>query len=72
MFFKGIGYLIKLKLELRLLNVYFIWFGVVVDDIKLIYDIIFIVGKELVVIWIKCKVGIIWKIREISYFFIKV
>lgn len=50
MFFKGIGYLIKLKLELRLLNVYFIWFGVVVDDIKLIYDIIFIVGKELVVI----------------------
>lgn len=72
MFFKGIGYLIKLKLELRLLNVYFIWFGVVVDDIKLIYDIIFIVGKELVVIWIKYKVGIIWKIREISYFFIKV
>lgn len=50
MFFKGIGYLIKLKLELRLLNVNFIWFGVVVDDIKLIYDIIFIVGKELVVI----------------------
>lgn len=72
MFFKGIGYLIKLKLELRLLNVNFIWFGVVVDDIKLIYDIIFIVGKELVVIWIKYKVGIIWKIREISYFFIKV
>lgn len=72
MFFKGIGYLIKLKLVLRLLNVYFIWFGVVVDDIKLIYDIIFIVGKELVVIWIKYKVGIIWKIREISYFFIKV
>lgn len=72
MFFKGIGYLIKLKLVLRLLNVYFIWFGVVVDDIKLIYDIIFIVGKELVVIWIKYKVGIIWKIIEISYFFIKV
>lgn len=72
MFFKGIGYLINLKLELRLLNVNFIWFGVVVDDIKLIYDIIFIVGKELVVIWIKYKVGIIWKIREISYFFIKV
>lgn len=72
MFFKGIGYLIKFKLELRLLNVNFIWFGVVVDDIKLIYDIIFIVGKELVVIWIKYKVGIIWKIREISYFFIKV
>lgn len=72
MFFKGIGYLIKLKLVLWLLNVYFIWFGVVVDDIKLIYDIIFIVGKELVVIWIKYKVGIIWKIIEISYFFIKV
>lgn len=46
---KGTGHLTKLKLELRLFNANFTWFGAVVDDIKLIYDIIPTVGKELAV-----------------------
>lgn len=68
---KGTGHSIKLKLVLRMLNAYSTWFGVVVDDIKLIYDIIPTVGKELAVTWIKYKVGITWKWGKLAFFLSK-